>query len=91
MKSKGFIVVASEYPLKKTIDDAEQTDIHVEDLNCGLVAPDDQSTDIVRIYIESIGHFLTFTRAEAREFTAAVKTIVDRYEITPAQWEARNA
>lgn len=88
MKNKGFIVVASEYPLKKTADDAADTDLHVEDLNCGLVAPDDNTTDIVQVYIETTGQFLLFTRNEAREFIAALKTIVDRYEITPAQWEA---
>ena len=92
MKNKGFIVVATLHT--GDIEEAEYTDLHVEDLDAGnnhKVAPDDDSTDIVHVWIADADKFLSFTRNEAKDFIEALQTIVDRYEITPEEWEARNA
>lgn len=92
MKNKGFIVVASMH--NGDIGEAEYTDLHVEDLHAGddrKIAPDDDTTDIVSVWIADASKWLHFTRNEAKDFIASLQTIVDRYEITPEEWEERSS
>ncbi|MGE0294920.1 MAG: hypothetical protein AB7P97_21445 [Hyphomonadaceae bacterium] len=87
MKNKGFILVADVL----VDEELERTDLHIEDTIAGLVAPDDDTTSVVRVWISEIGRTLEFSRNEAKDFMTAMGIIVDRYEITPEEWEARNA
>lgn len=89
MKNKGFILVASCHPNDQ--DHLKETALHVEDLLCDPVAPDDETTSVVTIWIEGLNCNLEFTRNEAKDFIETLQTIVDRYEITPEEWEARHS
>ena len=92
MKNKGFIVVGDwSDPNDENEDSIVETDLHIEDQEAGTVAPDDETTIIVSVWIQAEGKQLEFTRSEAKDFMTAMGIIVDRYEITPEEWEAKHA
>lgn len=89
MKTKGYITIADYY--KKDPEDAEETDLHIEDLKRGPVAHDDDTTTLVRVWIRETDTCLEFTRGEAKTFMTAIQNVVNRYEITAEEWEAKHA
>lgn len=88
MTCKGFITVAT-WSAADPAELFEQTELHIQIGTTAVrVAPDDDETTILEIYIaEEPDRVLLFSRSEAKDLIQAVQSIVDRFEITPEEWE----